>query len=156
MNLLYEKSRVKTESGNQRVHSEGGGGPVQRTGGAQPPYQNTKHSWRHHPAGGEKMERERIPSPHIMQGEDMKEGKQMCRCNTIHGYQAFMEDRHYRCQIPVAGELPHACSDHPPSSMLFFILRHPPGLPLLHVIYECNIRATVKGGRAPNGTPWAV
>ena len=45
MNLLYEKSRVKTESGNQRVHSEGGGGPVQRTGGAQPPYKNTKHSW---------------------------------------------------------------------------------------------------------------
>ena len=39
----------------------------------------------HHPAGGEKRGRERIPSPHIMQGEDMKEGKQMCRCNTILG-----------------------------------------------------------------------
>ena len=38
----------------------------------------------HHPAGGEKRGRERIPSPHIMQGEDIKEGKQMCRCNTQH------------------------------------------------------------------------
>ena len=27
------------------MHYGGGGGPVQRTGGAQPPYKNTKHSW---------------------------------------------------------------------------------------------------------------
>ena len=56
----------------------------------------------------------------------------------------------------VAGGLPHACSDHPPSSMLFFHAPSSYSLPSLQVIYECNMRATVNGGRAPNGTPLAV